>query len=99
MGNRGTKGFREEKLPKFMNWFNCFRKRETPAFRPESNRDVLCPEILGCLFIYPRIFYQFETDFSVAETIVPIQVISNILLFNFHTLYEFRFSDWLICTT
>ena len=21
------------------------------------------------------------------------------LLFNFHTLYEFRFSDWLICTT
>ena len=22
-----------------------------------------------------------------------------VLLFNFHTLYEFRFSDWLICTT
>ena len=21
------------------------------------------------------------------------------LLFNFHTLYEFQFSDWLICTT
>ena len=23
----------------------------------------------------------------------------RVLLFNFHTLYEFRFSDWLICTT
>ena len=23
---------------------------------------------------------------------------SHFLLFNFHTLYEFRFSDWLICT-
>ena len=22
-----------------------------------------------------------------------------VLLFKFHTLYEFRFSDWLICTT
>ena len=27
------------------------------------------------------------------------RVVYQLLLFKFHTLYEFRFSDWLICTT
>ena len=28
-----------------------------------------------------------------------VEYTNNILLFNFNTLYEFRFSDWFICTT
>jgi len=28
-----------------------------------------------------------------------VQCCNRLLLFNFHKLYEFRFSDWLICTT
>ena len=32
-------------------------------------------------------------------TIIPWGCVGYEILFNFHTLYEFQFSDWLICTT
>ena len=36
---------------------------------------------------------------STRQMTVQNYVILLLLLFNFHTMYEFRFSDWLICTT
>ena len=57
-------------------------------------------ELVVMWFIYnpPKNFCRFslyKTDLGIRNRAMDISQ----LLFNFHTLYEFRFSDWLICTT
>ena len=79
-------------------------------FRPGRNSNPLrrrfsyqanCSwELVVMWFIYnpPKNFCGFllnKTDLGIRNRAMDISQ----LLFNFHTLYEFRFSDWLICTT
>ena len=50
---------------------------------------IFCPKSTKTIIIF-RFYYYYMHFYYICK---------NTLLFNFHTLYEFRFSDWLICTT
>ena len=56
--------------------------------------------LLQLLQFYFRIFFICSCSFHAITVYVTVWIINRciIYLFKFHTLYEFRFSDWLICT-